>query len=137
MSLSHAVDEALVVEFLRERVPRLMAVYAFGSLIAGQANDASDLDLAVLVEGYADPVELWKLSGDLATIVGRDVDLLDFRAASTVMQYQIITTGVRWWEADSRAANYESFVLSEMTDLNERNAEIIADIERTGTVYGR
>ena len=35
-----------------------MAVYAFGSRIQGTAQAESDLDLAILVEGYVDPVLL-------------------------------------------------------------------------------
>ena len=36
----------------------------------------SDLDLAVLVAGYAEPLALWELAGDLADLVGCPVDLL-------------------------------------------------------------
>jgi uncharacterized protein len=43
------------------------------------------------------------------------VDLLDLRAASTVMQYQIITTGQRWWVKYVQPALFESVVLSEKT----------------------
>ena len=43
-----------------------MAVYAFGSQINGTADKSSDLDLAVLVAGYADVIELWDISSDIA-----------------------------------------------------------------------
>ncbi len=46
----------------------------------------------MLVAGYADPLLLWNLASDLADMAGCPVDLLDLRAASTVMQYQVITT---------------------------------------------
>lgn len=41
------------------------------------------------------------------------VDLLDLRAASTVMQYQIIITGQRWWARDAQAPLFEVAILSE------------------------
>ncbi|MFN9728340.1 type VII toxin-antitoxin system MntA family adenylyltransferase antitoxin [Acidovorax sp.] len=126
-----------VVDLLRSRLPGLLAVYGFGSRIQGTAGPHSDLDVAILASGYADPLLLWELSGALADVAGCPVDLLDLRAASTVMQYQVITTGERWWALDARAALFEVAVLSEKTDLDEARAGLLADIEKRGSVYGR
>ena len=131
------MNRAAILHALRARVPNLLAVYAFGSRIQGTARPGSDLDLAVLVAGYAEPLELWNLSGDLADLAGCPVDLLDLRAASTVMQYQIVTTGQRWWAKDAQAAIYEAAVLSEKTALDSARAGLLADIGKEGTVYGR
>lgn len=126
-----------VLSLLRLRVPRLMAVYAFGSRLQGVAQHDSDLDLAVLVEAYADPWLLWQLAGALADLAHCPVDLLDLRAASTVMQYQILTTGQRWWAQDFQAALFEAAVLSEKTALDTARAGVLADIQSTGVIYGR
>jgi predicted nucleotidyltransferase len=88
-----------VVTLIRQQLPQAMAVYAFGSQVQGTANAQSDLDLAVLVAGYADPLVLWALAGELSDTVVCPVDLLDLRAASTVMQYQVITGGQCLWSA--------------------------------------
>lgn len=125
-----------IQNLLLQRVPKLLAIYAFGSRISGNANDSSDLDLAVLVAGYADTNLLWELSSELAELTGCEVDLLDFRAASTVMQYQIITTGERWWAADAQAAIYEAAILSEKTELDQARAGLLSDIQQRGSVYG-
>ena len=125
------------VEALRQRLPHLLAVYAFGSQIQGQARAGSDLDMAVLVAGYADPVQLFELSGELADLAGCPVDLLDFRAASTVMQHQILITGQRWWALDHQAGVYEAAVLSEKLELEVARAGLLADIQQRGSVYGR
>jgi predicted nucleotidyltransferase len=126
-----------VIHGLQWTLPNLLAIYAFGSRIQGTANEQSDLDLAVLVEGYADPVVLWELSAKLAEIAGCEVDLLDMRAASTVMQYQIIITGERWWTKDAlQVGLFESMVLSEKTNLDEARAPLLADIQARGNVYG-
>lgn len=125
------------VHLLRAQLPALLAVYAFGSQVQGTATPHSDLDLAVLVAGYADVHQLWQLSGELADVAGCAVDLLDLRAASTVMQYQVITQGVRWWAQDAQAALFESAVLSEKTDLDAARAGLLADIQQCGSVYGR
>ncbi len=125
-----------VIQILQKRVPELLAVYAFGSRVRGSAGAESDLDLAILVAGYADPLALFYLSGELAELAGCPVDLLDLRAASTVMQYQIITTGVRWWARDLQAALFETAILSEKTALDSARAGLLDDIQRRGSVYG-
>jgi predicted nucleotidyltransferase len=113
-----------------------LAIYAFGSQVQGQANTQSDLDLAILVGGYADPLALWNAAGTISDIVGCDVDLLDLRAASTVMQYQVITTGKRLWNADVQAGLFECFVLSEKTALDSARAPLMRDIAASGKIYG-
>ncbi|WP_198970753.1 type VII toxin-antitoxin system MntA family adenylyltransferase antitoxin [Xylophilus sp. ASV27] len=128
--------DALVAQ-LQQRLPGLLAIHAFGSRVSGTSGPDSDLDLAVLVAGYADPVRLWELASDLSGIAGCEVDLLDLRAASTVMQYQVLMTGERWWAADVRAGLFEAFVLSEKTALDEARAGLLADIAREGRVHGR
>lgn len=126
-----------ILQILQTHVPHLLAVYAFGSRVHGTAQPDSDLDLAVLVAGYAEPLLLWELSRDLSDVAGCPVDLLDLRAASTVMQYQIITTGERWWARDAQGALYEAAILSEKTDLDSTRAGLLDDIQKRGNIYGR
>lgn len=126
----------VIIHTLRQQLPALMAIYAFGSRMDGTAGPASDLDLAVLVAGYADPLVLFSLSGDLADLAGCPVDLLDLRAASTVMQYQIIMQGQLWWSLDWQAALYETVILSEKTALDTARAPHLEDIRERGTIYG-
>ena len=121
------MDRKTLLDTLCSRVPDLLAVYAFGSRMQGTAEPQSDLDLAVLVAGYADPLVLWELSGELADVAGCPVDLLDLRAASTVMQHQVITTGQRWWARDAQAALYEAAILSEKTALDTARAGLLQD----------
>jgi len=134
----HVTSEVIerTVRMLQARLPGLLAVYGFGSQVQGTAGPDSDLDMAVLVPGYADVTLLWQLSGELADIAGHAVDLLDLRAASTVMQYQVITQGERWWARDVQAALFESAILSEKTDLDTARAGLLTDIRERGTVYG-
>lgn len=122
---------------IRTRFSNAIAIYAFGSQIQGTAGVASDLDLAVLVAGYADPLALWDVAGSLADLAACPVDLLDLRAASTVMQYQIITTGRRLWAAGVEAGLFECYVLSEKTALDTARAPLMADIAATGKIHAR
>ena len=131
------MNHQAIVDMLLARVPDLLAVYAFGSRIRGGAGSQSDLDVAVLVAGYAEPLALWSLSGDMADLAECPVDLLDLRAASTVMQHQILTTGERWWRCDGQAALFEAAILSEKTELDTARAGLLGDIRKRGSVYGR
>ncbi|OAH99913.1 type VII toxin-antitoxin system MntA family adenylyltransferase antitoxin [Methylomonas methanica] len=130
------MNKATLLNLVQTQLGGLLALYAFGSRIRGTATASSDLDLAVLVAGYADPVLLFDLAGKLADITGCAVDLVDLRAASTVMQYQIITTGERWWQKDAQAALFEAAVLSEKTALDTARAALIEDIQHRGSIYG-
>jgi len=134
--LLRIVNQATIIQALQASLPNLLAIYAFGSRIQGTAQIDSDLDLAVLVAGYAEPLVLWALAGDLADVTGCPFDLLDLRAAATVMQYQVITTGQRWWALDIQAALFEAAILSEKTELDTARAGLLSDIQKRGKVYG-
>lgn len=131
------MNKTAILKTLQQQVPALLAVYAFGSRVRGDANAESDLDLAVLVEGYADALLLWNLANDLADITQCPVDLLDLRAASTVMQNQIIVQGEVWWQKDIAARLFEVAILSEKTALDSARAGLINDIQTQGTIYPR
>lgn len=130
------MNKTALVSILQETFPSIQGIYAFGSVTQGYANADSDLDLAILVPGYADPIALWETSGKLANIVGTHVDLLDFRASSTVMQNQILQQGQRWWAKDWQVDAIEAAFLNEMLELNQSRASLLADIQNEGRVYG-
>ena len=130
-----SIHEDQIVAVLREKLPGLLAVYLFGSQAHGVAGPDSDIDLAILADGRQDTLALWNLGQDLASMLDRDVDLLDLRAASTVMQYQIITTGRRLWKKDVQAGLFECAVLSQKTELDTARAGLLQYIQREGRVY--
>jgi predicted nucleotidyltransferase len=132
-----ALPVTAIVALLQSRLPGLLAVYAFGSRIQGTANQHSDLDLAVLVAGKVEPLQLWQLADAVAALVSCSVDLLDMRTATAVLQYQVLTTGQRWWRRDVQADLFESFVLSDKTELDAARARLVSDISQTGRIYGR
>lgn len=125
-----------IIHHLQQHIPGLLAIYAFGSRITGHSGPESDLDLAVLCEGHAYPMQLLTLAGELSDIVHCPVDLLDLRKASTVMQYQILMHGTRWWAADCRAGSYEATLLNQKTQLDEARRDLLNDILREGKIHG-
>lgn len=126
-----------VVQAVVRRFPGTLAIYVFGSQVQGTAGPDSDLDLAVLVAGYADQIQLWELAGSLADVAGCPVDLLDLRATSTVMQYQVVMTGQRLWAKTLEADLFECFVLSEKTALDEARSGLLLGIQKTGRIHAR
>lgn len=125
-----------IVRFLRERVGGLLGVYRFGST-GEQRRPDSDVDVALLAQRPARVEELFELAQHLASRLGRDVDLLDLRTASTVMAAQVLSRGERLYCADEGACDaFETRALSAYALLNEERAGILQDIAERGTVYG-
>lgn len=83
------------IAHLRKRIPGLTGIYLFGSFGTPYARPESDIDLAFLADKSVDPVLTWEVGQELASKAGRDVDLVDLRLASTIMCYQVLTTGRR------------------------------------------
>ena len=127
--------QSQLIAAIRHELPGALSIYAFGSRIAGGAMPDSDLDLSVLMQGYADPVKLWELASQITDIAGVNVDLADFRSASTVLQHQILVTGRRLWSLDIQADLFELFVLREKFNLDDARAALMKDIQIRGSVY--
>lgn len=122
---------------MKEAVPDVIAIYQFGSTVDGTEHAQSDLDLALLASSSLPNLDRWALQEDLAAELRRDVDLVDLRAASTVMQAQVLDTGTVLVETDRTARQqFEMRVCSAYALLNEERAEILEDVQTRGRVYG-
>lgn len=70
-------------------------------------------------------------------LAGRDVDLVDLRAASTVLRARVIAEGERLFcAAESLCAEFEDVAFSAYARLNEERRAILQDIQQRGSVYG-
>jgi uncharacterized protein len=131
-----ALADSLIAT-LSDRLPRVAAVYLFGSQARDDAGPDSDIDLAVLTLGNLDPVDRWKLQEDLAAQAHQNVDLVDLRRASTVMRVQVLRDGLLLADVQpSVRASFEAIALSAYAHLNEERREILKDIAARGCVYG-
>jgi len=118
-------------------VPLTVAVYQFGSSVSDQSTAASDLDLAVLTTGLIDPVVRFDCAQELSRLVGRDVDLVDLRAASPVMAMQVLATGRLLLECDSAARGaFEDRTFGAYARLNEERRGILERVRVEGSGYG-
>ena len=128
---------APLLSLLRDRVAGLEAVYLFGSAATETEHNASDLDLAFLAPRPLDPVDRFDVQEAMAVAARRNVDLVDLRAASTVMQAEALRTGRLVLDTDATArAFFEMRTLSAYALLNEERSEIIKAVRERGQVYG-
>ncbi|HET7370402.1 MAG TPA: nucleotidyltransferase domain-containing protein [Gammaproteobacteria bacterium] len=128
---------AQLVQLLTDKLPGLIAVYRFGSYGTDAMRPDSDIDLGLFAERPLDPVQLFDLAGELATLAHREVDLVDLITCSTVMRAQIIATGERLLCRDEfRCENFADTAFSRYAHLNEARRGILADIQTRGAVHG-
>ena len=131
--------EQQVVNTLLKRFPSLQAVYAFGSWGTGDEQQQSDADIAILLSPpdskQATREQLFDARCDLASALGREVDLVDLRAASTVLQKEVVSASRRLYCANHYEADtFEMLTLSFYQKLNEERAGILAEVARTGRI---
>ena len=126
-----------LVNLVKERVGDVQALYLFGSHADGTNHGDSDLDLAFLAPLAVDAVKRWELQEELASLAGCNVDLVDLRAASTVMQIQVLRSSRLLLDREpSKREAFESHALSDYARLNKEREGILADIEAAGSIYG-
>lgn len=133
------VTETLI-QTVRGHYPDIQAIYLFGSWGTADEWPDSDVDIAVLLPPrQARRVDFWRwnaLAADLATILGKKVDLLNLRRVSTVFQKEVVMADRRIFTADAYAAEeFEMLTLSYYQKLNEERAEILAEGLRSGRFY--
>lgn len=125
-----------LIAVIRQQVAAVLAIYRFGTWATPYERADSDIDLAFLGDSLP-RTQCWAIAQELARIAGRDVDLIDMRRASTVMQARIIAEGERiYCSHDNKVALYECHVFSDYARLNEERRDILNDIKAGGSVYG-
>jgi predicted nucleotidyltransferase len=113
-------------------------IYFFGSSVKNTMREDSDIDIAFLSEKSVDPFDLFLLSQKLADLVGREVDLIDIKKATTVFQTQIISTGIVIYSRDEKKrAIFEMITYKSYARLNEEREEILDKIKESGSIYAK
>ncbi len=131
-------DYSLVIEYLQQRLPGLIALYRFGSAGTCYERADSDLDLAVLLNAPLDNLARWELAESVASLVHRDVDLIDLIRAAPPVRMQIFQEGERIFCQDDFAANlFEANSMTQYQHLNEERRDLVADFKRRLGEYGQ
>lgn len=135
--MANNLDHSKAINILQKRIPGLEAVYLFGSQVTGNIRTDSDIDIAFLTYEDIDNVERWKIQEEIAIEFKQDVDLVDLRKASEVMQFQVVTYGeVIYSSNESKVNEFQARVAWLYLDLCENRAPIIANIKESGSIYG-
>ncbi len=132
----HEKIYAIALKEIRDAFPNVKGVYVFGSFAKSEEGKESDLDLAILLDKPADKVKLWDTAQNIAIQIQRDVDLVDLLSATTVFQYQIITTAKRIDTLDFKACDsFEDLTYAMYVRFNESRQETLDDIKNRGRIY--
>jgi predicted nucleotidyltransferase len=122
-NMDAATTEA-IREILADSEP--LAVYVFGSTAMGRVRPDSDLDLAILAAKSISPHRLLESRLRLSESIGRDVDLIDLSASSTVLRKEVVGSGRLLYETDRvRREEFEMYALSDYARLNEEREPIL------------
>lgn len=132
-----SLDRKTLITRIREALPGTQAIFLFGSEVDGSANIDSDLDIAVLGASPFDRLDIWNLAATLASLLERDVDLIDLTRASSVMKFQIVNKGELLWQRDHAGDVFTSSAQREYWDWEIIRRPIIEQIKESGSVYGR
>ncbi|MBK9307542.1 MAG: nucleotidyltransferase domain-containing protein [Nitrospira sp.] len=131
------MNDSSLTAYIKKTVPRLIALYRFGSAERGAVRPDSDIALAILTHEALPELSRFELAQDLAIQLHRDIDLVDLRLASTVMRMQILSTGTCLASQDEQARReFEMYAYSDYARLNEERGEILKGITNRGRVYG-
>lgn len=111
-------------------------ILLFGSFAKGNAREDSDIDLAYFSQQHLSAYERFTLAGDLATLVGREVDIVDLKQIDTVLTMQIFTQGVPIdIKNDNEFTRQKMRAFSMYATLNEQRAPILKAIKERGSVF--
>ncbi len=129
-------DKQLIVATLQEAIPKLQALYLFGSQSDGSATQKSDVDIAYLNQVPLSALERWEISKKLASLLSLDVDLVDIASANTVFKYRILSTGERIYGAGYEVEQFETLAYSFYLRFKEERQPIVDEIVKNRSVFG-
>ena len=132
------MNDRQLSELLLREIPDLLVAYRFGSTVTGATHAGSDVDLAVLAPRPLEGERRFEIAGKLEAELRRGVDLVDLRAAPTVLRMQVMTTGTVIVVQDERArTEFENLTFSQYVRLNEERRAIVEQVLRERSVHGR
>lgn len=134
---SVVMDPCMVAQAVEEIFPEALGVWIYGSFADGTARKDSDIDIAILPERRL--LVDWDYFGRIGELISRlhrDVDLVDLRAVSPLLRYEVFTHGRRIAARDPLACDrFETTAISAYQRLNVERRDLLAAIRERGSVY--
>lgn len=125
--------QRLIRTAVLRQLPDIDVLYLFGSHAQGQAQQDSDLDLAVLPIAPLSSLARFHAQRELGVRLDRDVDLIDLHTANSVLRLEIIRHGrLLYHRDDSRTLDFEARVLSEYAEWMDATRDLRQAIYQRG-----
>lgn len=125
-----------LIELIQSKIP-VEFILLFGSFVKGTQRDDSDVDIAVFSKQEIPTYERFLLAGELAELLGREIDLIDIRQIDTVFTMQIFSQGIPIYiKEPNQFYTQRMRAYSMYLALNEQRAPVIESIKERGSVFG-
>lgn len=129
-----------LIQLILTTWPDTQAIYLFGSWGTEHERPESDVDIAVLLPAQqakeAESLLLTDLHQSLQALLNKEVDLINLRQVSMVLQKEVVMAGRRIFCIPGTIADeYELLVLALYQKLNEERAGILAEGLSSGRFY--
>jgi len=129
------INKKIITDYLKSKIQSLQAVIIFGSYASNLENRYSDIDIAFLSSKKVSNIQRWELQEELASILDKDVDLVDIESASDVFKFQIASEGIVIYSSNSKDIElYLDKIYTIYLQLNDDRKAILEDI-RNGVYY--
>lgn len=136
MSNAPCPTDTQLIADLRAVVPQASAAWLYGSAARNALRPDSDIDVAILLPQAMTFAQKWDWTDRLGTLWKRDVDVVDFRSVSCVLQNEVLQRGRRLFADDPfKTCLIELHAASQYREHNERYAQDFERIARTGKVF--
>ena len=101
-------------------------IYLFGSFGTPSQHQESDIDIAFLPTLATDPVECFRIAGQLSERFGRQVDLVNLTQANTVFAKEVLRTGTPIASiSPALQQQFEMLTLADYARLNEERQAVL------------
>ncbi len=130
------LDKQLIIDTLKQEIPKLQALYLFGSQNNGSATKKSDVDIAYLSQKPLSSLERWDISQKLASLLSLDVDLIELSTTNTIFRYQILSTAERIYGTGYEVESFETLAYSFYLRFQEERQPIVDEILKNKSVFG-
>lgn len=118
-----------LVNHVRQAIPEVLVIYAYGSRVRGGLHPRSDFDFALLLPEHAgvSPLMLAQLQGDLESLAGASVEISILSLETQIVHCKEVVAGGRpVFAADPRVVDeFEMRALSGYARLCEDRAPVL------------
>jgi len=129
-------ERKLIIDSLISDIEELQAVYIFGSQNDGTDMGSSDVDIAYLSKKVLSNVERWDVSQKLASLLSKDVDLIELSTTNTIFRYQILSKSSRIYGKGYDVESFETLAYSFYLRFQEERQPIVDEIIKNKSIFG-